>query len=104
MDRKSGTLSRRQLLQYGAAAATKLDVEKFFEMLSTLPSASPALIHVVPKILARDFDKVDVRLDIVYKDIRQAAALGREMTVPLPVANGTTELLQLCARPWLRES
>ena len=30
-----------------------------------------------------------------YKDIRQATQLAREMTVPLPAANGATELMQL---------
>ncbi len=77
------------------ATAAKLDVEKFFRMLSSSTSNSPALQYVVPKVFAREFDKVGFRLDMAHKDIRQATALAREMTVPLPVANGATELLQL---------
>ena len=77
------------------ATAAKLDVEKFFRMLLSSTSNSPALQYVVPKVFARDFDKVGFRLDMAHKDIRQATALAREMTVPLPVANGATELLQL---------
>jgi len=50
---------------------------------------------MVPKVFARAFDQVNFRLDLAYKDIRQATQLAREMTVPLPAANGATELLQL---------
>ncbi len=77
------------------AKAAGLDVEQFFTMLSTSTANSPALQHTVPKIFARDFDKVGFRLDLAYKDIRQATALARELTVPLPAANGATELMQL---------
>ncbi len=80
---------------FALAAAAGLDVEKFFSMLSSSTANSPALQYVVPKVFAREFDKVGFRLDMAYKDIRQATALAREMTVPLPVANGATELLQL---------
>lgn len=77
------------------ATAAKLDVGKFFTMLSTSTANSPALQYVVPKIFKRAFDDVGFRLDLAYKDIRQATALAREMTVPLPAANGATELMQL---------
>ena len=46
-------------------------------------------------LAARGFDQVGFRLDLAYKDIRQATQLAREMTVPLPAANGATELMQL---------
>jgi 2-hydroxy-3-oxopropionate reductase len=77
------------------AKAAGLDVEQFFTMLSTSTSNSPALQHTVPKIFSRDFEKIGFRLDLAYKDIRQATALARELTVPLPAANGATELMQL---------
>src|SRR3972149_9364318 len=77
------------------AKAAGLDVEQFFKMLTTSTANSPALQHTVPKIFAREFDKVGFRLDLAYKDIRQATALARELTVPLPAANGATELMQL---------
>ncbi|HYM90130.1 MAG TPA: NAD(P)-dependent oxidoreductase [bacterium] len=77
------------------AAAAGLDVEQVFQMLASSMSASPALKSMVPKVFARAFDQVNFRLDLAYKDIRQATQLAREMTVPLPAANGATELLQL---------
>jgi 3-hydroxyisobutyrate dehydrogenase-like beta-hydroxyacid dehydrogenase len=77
------------------AAAARLDVGKFFTMLSSSTANSPALQHVVPKVFKRAFDDVGFRLDMAHKDIKLATALAREMTVPLPVANGATELLQL---------
>jgi 3-hydroxyisobutyrate dehydrogenase-like beta-hydroxyacid dehydrogenase len=77
------------------AAAAGLDVEKVYEMLASSTSASPALKAMVPKVFARAFDQVNFRLDLAYKDLRQATQLAREMTVPLPTANGATELLQL---------
>ncbi len=77
------------------AKAAGLDVEQFFTMLSTSTANSPALQHTVPKIFAREFDKIGFRLDLSYKDIKQATALARELTVPLPAANGATELMQL---------
>ena len=77
------------------AKAAGLDVEQFFKMLTTSTANSPALQHNVPKIFAREFDKVGFRLDLAYKDIRQATALARELTVPMPAANGATELMQL---------
>ncbi len=80
---------------FALATAARLDVGKFFTMLSSSTSNSPLLQHVVPKVFAREFDKVGFRLDMAYKDIKQATALAREMTVPLPVANGATELMQL---------
>jgi len=64
-------------------------------MLGSSMSASPALKSMVPKVFARAFDQVAFRLDLAYKDIRQATQLAREMTLPLPAANGATELLQL---------
>lgn len=80
---------------FALAAAAGLDVEKVYEMLASSTSASPALRSMVPKVFARAFDQVNFRLDLAYKDIRQATQLAREMTVPLPAANGATELLQL---------
>lgn len=77
------------------AAAARLDVGKFFTMLSSSTANSPALQYVVPKVFKRAFDDVGFRLDMAHKDIKQATALAREMTIPLPVANGATELLQL---------
>lgn len=77
------------------AAAAGLDVSLLFQMLSSLTSNSPALQHVIPKVLARDFDNVGFRLDLSYKDIRQATALARELTVPLLASNGAVELMQL---------
>ncbi len=80
---------------FALAAAAGLDVGKVFEMLGSSMSASPALKSMVPKVFARAFDQVAFRLDLAYKDIRQATQLAREMTLPLPAANGATELLQL---------
>ncbi len=80
---------------FALAAAAGLDVEKVYEMLASSTSASPALKFMVPKVFARAFDQVNFRLDLAYKDIRQATQLAREMTVPLLAANGATELLQL---------
>ena len=80
---------------FAFAAAAGLDVEQFFQMLASSTSNSPALQYMVPKVFAREFERVNFRLDLAYKDIRQATGLAREMTVPLPVANGATELLQL---------
>ncbi len=80
---------------FALAAAAGLDVEQVFQMLASSMSASPALKSMVPKVFARAFDQVNFRLDLAYKDIRQATQLAREMTVPLPAANGATELLQL---------
>ncbi|MGH2404925.1 MAG: NAD(P)-dependent oxidoreductase [bacterium] len=77
------------------ATAAGLDVEKFFTMLSSSTANSPALQYVAAKVFKRAFDEVGFRLDMAYKDIKQATALAREMTVPLPVANGATELMQL---------
>lgn len=80
---------------FALAAAAGLDVEKVYAMLASSMSASPALKSMIPKVFARAFDQVNFRLDLAYKDIRQATQLAREMTVPLPAANGATELLQL---------
>jgi 2-hydroxy-3-oxopropionate reductase len=77
------------------AKAAGLDVERLFEMLGSSTSASPLLKGMIPKVFHRGFDQVNFRLDLAYKDIRQATQLAREMTVPLPAANGATELLQL---------
>ena len=77
------------------AAAAGLDVEQFFQMLASSTSNSPALQSMVPKVLAGEFERVNFRLDLAYKDIRQATQLAREMTVPLPAANGAVELMQL---------
>ena len=77
------------------AKAAGLDVERLFEMLGSSTSASPLLKAMMPKVFQRGFDQVNFRLDLAYKDIRQATQLAREMTVPLPAANGATELLQL---------
>ena len=80
---------------FALAGAAGLDHEKLFQMLSSSTSASPALKAMVPKVFARAFDQVNFRLDMAYKDLRQATQLAREMTVPLPTANGAAELLQL---------
>ncbi|HEV2282434.1 MAG TPA: NAD(P)-dependent oxidoreductase [bacterium] len=80
---------------FAFAAAAGLDVEQFFHMLASSTSNSPALQGMVPKVFAGEFERVNFRLDLAYKDIRQATALAREMTVPLPVANGAVELMQL---------
>lgn len=80
---------------FALAGATGLDHEKLFQMLSSSTSASPALKSMVPKIFARAFYQVNFRLDLAYKDLRQATQLAWEMTVPLPTANGAAELLQL---------
>ena len=77
------------------ATAARLDVGKFFTMLSSSTANSPALQYVATKVFKRAFDEVGFRLDMAHKDIKQATALAREMTIPLPVANGATELLQL---------
>lgn len=80
---------------FAFAAAAGLDVEQFFTMLASSTSNSPALQGMVPKVFAGEFERVGFRLDLAYKDIRQATALAREMTVPLPAANGAVELMQL---------
>lgn len=80
---------------FAFAAAAGLDVEQLFQMLASSTSNSPALQGMVPKVFAGEFERVNFRLDLAYKDIRQATALAREMTVPLPVANGAVELMQL---------
>ena len=80
---------------FALAGAAGLDPEMLFQMLASSTSASPALKSMVPKIFARAFDQVGFRLDLAYKDLRQATQLAREMTVPLPTANGAAELLQL---------
>ncbi len=80
---------------FAFAAACGLDVAAMFQMLSSSTANSPALQYVVPKVLARDFDTVNFRLDMAYKDIRQATALARELTVPLLASNGAVELMQL---------
>ena len=80
---------------FAFAAAAGIDVEQFFQMLASSTSNSPALQGMVPKVFAGEFERVNFRLDLAYKDIRQATALAREMTVPLPVANGAVELMQL---------
>jgi 2-hydroxy-3-oxopropionate reductase len=77
------------------AAAAHLDVSMVFAMLSTVGSLRPLLDSVLPKVLAGEFERVDSRLETVFKDIKQAAALGRELGVPLLVANGAAELVQL---------
>ena len=80
---------------FAFAAAAGIDVEQFFRMLASSTSNSPALQGMVPKVFAGEFERVGFRLDLAYKDIRQATALAREMTVPLPVANGAVELMQI---------
>ncbi len=80
---------------FALAAAAGLDVSQLFQMLSSSTSNSPALQHVIPKVFARDFDTIGFRLDLSYKDIRQATALARELAVPLLASNGAVELLQL---------
>lgn len=77
------------------AAAAQLNVRALLTMLSSLPSANPALERFVSKVLARDFDTIDVRLDMIFKDISQAVRLAQELTVPVAVASGTVEVLQL---------
>jgi len=80
---------------FALAAAEGLDVSRLFEMLSASSSNSPALQHAIRRIFARDFDDVRFRLDLSYKDLRQATALARERTLPLLTANGAVEFLQL---------
>jgi len=80
---------------FALAAAAGLDTGTLFKMLSSSMSNSPALQSTVPKVFARGFDDVTFTLDMAYKDIRQATALARDMTLPLPAANGATELFQL---------
>ncbi|MDR7481164.1 MAG: NAD(P)-dependent oxidoreductase [Armatimonadota bacterium] len=80
---------------FALAAAAGLDVAQFFAMLSTSTANSPTLQYVVPRILNRDFERVGFRLDMAFKDIKQATALARELTVPLLAANGAAELMQL---------
>ena len=64
------------------AKAAGLDVEQLFAMLGSSMSASPLLKAMIPKVFQRGFDQVGFRLDLAYKDIRQATQLAREMTVP----------------------
>jgi 2-hydroxy-3-oxopropionate reductase len=80
---------------FALAAAAGLDVSQLFQMLTVSTSNSPQLQHMVPRIFARDFDNVGFRLDLSYKDLRQATALGRELPIPLLAANGAMELMQL---------
>jgi 3-hydroxyisobutyrate dehydrogenase-like beta-hydroxyacid dehydrogenase len=80
---------------FALAAAAGLDVSQLFQMLASSTSNSPALQHMIPKVFARDFDNVGFRLDLSYKDIRQATALARELAIPLLAANGAVELMQL---------
>ncbi|HKV43384.1 MAG TPA: NAD(P)-dependent oxidoreductase [bacterium] len=80
---------------FALASAAGLDPQQLFRMLSSSTAASPALASMIPKVFARAFDQVSFRLDLAYKDIRQATQLAREMTVPLLAANGAVELLQL---------
>ncbi len=77
------------------AAASQLNVRELLTMLSSLPSANPALGRFISKVLARDFDTIDVRLDMIFKDICQAISLAQELTVPVAVASGTVQVLQL---------
>ena len=78
------------------ARATDLDLKTFFKMLSASHSNSPIVQWMIPKVFAGAFDDVEFRLDLAHKDIRQAAAMGREMTsLPLPVANAAVESFQL---------
>jgi 2-hydroxy-3-oxopropionate reductase len=78
------------------AATLGLDLKMFFRMLSSSHSNSPILQWMVPKVLAGAFEKVEFRLDLAHKDIRQAAAMAREETsLPLPVANAAVEVFQL---------
>jgi 3-hydroxyisobutyrate dehydrogenase-like beta-hydroxyacid dehydrogenase len=80
---------------FALAAKAGLDLTTFFQMLSTSTANSPALQSVVPKVFSRDFDTVGFRLDLVYKDLKQAAAMAREIGVPLFATNGAVELLHL---------
>jgi 2-hydroxy-3-oxopropionate reductase len=80
---------------FALAAKAGLDVSQVFEMLTGSTSNSPQLQHVVPKVFARDFDNIGFRLDLSFKDIKQATALGRELAVPLIAANGAVEMMQL---------
>ncbi|HTD47905.1 MAG TPA: NAD(P)-dependent oxidoreductase, partial [bacterium] len=57
---------------FALAASAGLDCERLFQMLSASTSASPLLRGMVPKIFARAFDQVNFRLDMAYKDLRQA--------------------------------
>lgn len=80
---------------FALAAKAGLDIGQVFQMLTTSTSNSPQLQHVIPKVFARDFDNVGFRLDLAFKDLKQATALGRELAVPLITANGAAELMQL---------
>ncbi|MDR7422209.1 MAG: NAD(P)-dependent oxidoreductase [Armatimonadota bacterium] len=80
---------------FALAARAGLDLGALFQMLSASTSNSPQLQHVVSKVFARDFDRVGFRLDLSFKDIKQATALGRELGVPLLASNGAAELMQL---------
>lgn len=76
--------------------AMGLDSQTFFHMLTNSHSNSPIVQWMVPKVFAGGFEDVEARLDIAYKDISQAAKMGREMTnLPLAVANAATEVFQL---------
>lgn len=78
------------------AKSMNFDMDMFFRMLSSSHSNSPIIQWMVPKILSGAFHDVEFRLDLAFKDIRQAANLGREETsLPLPVVNAATELFQL---------
>jgi 2-hydroxy-3-oxopropionate reductase len=80
---------------FALAAKAGLDLTSFFQMVSTSTANSPALQSVVPKMFSRDFETVNFRLELVYKDLKQAAAMAREIGVPLFATNGAVELLHL---------
>lgn len=77
------------------AAASGLNVRDLLTMLMALPSANPALGRFISRVLKRQFDPIDVRLDMIFKDLTQAISLAQELTVPLAVASGATQVLQL---------
>lgn len=80
---------------FALAAKAGLDLSRLFQMLTVSTSNSPQLQHVITKVFARDFDTVGFRLDLSFKDLKQATALGRELAVPLITANGAAEMIEL---------
>lgn len=46
-----------------------------------------------PRILKRDFEPGNLSISLLYKDLNIATDLGRELKVPMPMANLTEEIL-----------
>jgi len=79
-------LSIGPVLQEAIVVGTKAGIspQTLYEVFS-VSSAGP-LVRGLPRMFRREFDQASFALNLAAKDVGLAVSLGRELSVPMPVA------------------